>query len=71
LVPLVGWPPNAHGTSSWKKCGMSVWKVFRMSSKKSARAGDGVMPRRAIAAAAHAMRNENVLDIIGSSNCEA
>jgi hypothetical protein len=41
LVPLVGLPPKAQGMSSWKKWGMSVLTVFRMSSKKSARAGAG------------------------------
>ena len=41
LVWLVGCPPKKQGMSSWKKCGMSVWKVWRVSSKKSARAGVG------------------------------
>ena len=41
MVWLVGCPPKAQGMSSWKKCGMSVWKVRRASSKKSARAGAG------------------------------
>jgi hypothetical protein len=39
LAPLVGWPPNAQGMSSWKKCGTSVWKVRFTSLKNSARAG--------------------------------
>ena len=39
LVWLVGCPPKAHGMSSWKKCGMSLLKVRRTSSRKSARAG--------------------------------
>ena len=38
-VWLVGCPPKAQGTSSWKKCGISLVKVLRTSSRKSALAG--------------------------------
>lgn len=59
FVPLVGRPPNAHGMSSWKKCGtscvkkcgMSAWKVRRAPSKNSACAGRGASANRASTAA--------------------
>ena len=54
LVWLVGSPPNAHGMSSWKKCGMSLVNVRRISSKKSARAGK---------ASAHASANAAIGEV--------
>src|SRR6185312_9930577 len=57
LVPLVGCPPKVQGISSWKKCGMSVVKVLRASSKKSARAGEGAAAARIRTAVGKARRS--------------
>jgi hypothetical protein len=64
LVPLVGCPPKAQGMSSWKKCGMPVWKVSRTPSKKSARAGIGAREASVNTATGQAKRkSQQILEI--------